>query len=216
MKKTLLVLALSGAAALAQAGVIDFNPPASVCNNAADGYGSIVGCTNYGSIAQSYGDVAGVLDVRYSAPRVSDTSLSWWDANYNTLRGVAWAVGGDGNSAARIDLVPLNGQAVTLGHFDLGAYADTTRGTHLTISAIDGPLLYSYDGNVGGLPGNTASSFNGSWTSLSGIRIEWSDSAYNVGIDNITYDINPVPEPSAWLMLSLGLFGIAVAARRRT
>ncbi|WP_332856233.1 PEP-CTERM sorting domain-containing protein [Duganella sp. S19_KUP01_CR8] len=215
MKKTLLALALSGAAALAQAGVIDFNPPASVCNNAVDGYGGIVGCTDYGYIAQSYGDVAGVLDVQYSAQRVSDTSLSWWDANYNTLRGVAWAVGGDDNSAARIDLVPLNGQAVTLSHFDLGAYSNTTRGTHLTISAIGGPVLFSYDGDVGGLPGNTASSFDGSWTSLSGIRIEWRDSAYNVGIDNITYAVNPVPEPSAWLMLSLGLLGIGIAAGRR-
>jgi hypothetical protein len=215
MKKTLLALALSGAAALAQAGVIDFNPPASVCNNAADGNGGIVACSNYGYIAQSYGDVAGVLDVQYAAPRVNSTSLSWWDANYNTLRGVAWAVGGDENSAARIDLVPLNGMAVTLSHFDLGAYPDTARGTHVTVAAIGGPVLFTYDGSVGGLPGNTASSFDGSWTSLSGIRIEWHDSAYNVGIDNISYAVNPVPEPSAWLMLALGLAGIGIAGRRR-
>ncbi|OEZ57205.1 PEP-CTERM sorting domain-containing protein [Duganella sp. HH105] len=215
MKKTLMALALGGAAALAQAGVIDFNPPSPVCSSAADGSGGIVGCTNYGTIAQSHGDVPGVLDVQYTALRVSDTSLSWWDADYNTLRGVAWAVGGDGNSAAQIDLLPLNGMAVTVTHFDLGAYSNTARGTHLTVSAIGGPVLFSYDGNVGGLPGNMPSSFDGSWSSLNGIRIEWHDSAYNVGIDNITYSVNAVPEPSAWLMLALGLGAIGVAARRR-
>jgi hypothetical protein len=31
----------------------------------------------------------------------------------------------------------------------------------------------------------------------SGIRIEWSDSAANVGIDQINFTVTPVPEPGA-------------------
>ena len=208
MRTRVMAAALWGICTVAQAGVIDFNPASAVCNNSSTGNGSIVPCGDYGYIAQSYGDVAGVLDVQYSAPRLTDTTLQWWDSDYNSLRGVAWAAGGDGNSKARIDLVPLNGQGVTLTHFDIGAYANTTRGTTVTISAIGGPVLFSYVGNVGVLPANLPTSFDGSWSGANGIRIEWEDSAYNNGIDNITYEmrgVSPVPEPAAFLMLIVGL-----------
>jgi hypothetical protein len=198
----------------AQAGVLDFNGP-NVCNDLASGNGTAGACGNWVYIAQSYGDIAGVLDVRYAAPRYTDTSLEWWDADYNNLRQVAFAPGGDGDSKGRIDLVPLNGQAVTLTHFDLGAYPNTARGTTVTVSDLNGNVLMSYAGSVGGLPGNLPSAFDGSWSSMSGIRIEWQDSAYNVGIDNITYSIAAVPEPATYATMSAGLVALAMLARRR-
>jgi hypothetical protein len=205
--------ALWGICTVAQAGVIDFNPADAVCNNSSTGNGSIVACGDYGYIAQSYGDVAGVLDVRYSAPRLEDTTLRWWNANYNNLHGVAWADSSDSDSMGRIDLVPLNGQGVVLTHFDLGAYANTTRKSTLTITAIGGPVLFSGEVTAG-QPGNLATSFDGSWSGANGIRIEWQDNAYNVGIDNITYRMAAaVPEPAAFLMLALGLICMGGIAR---
>lgn len=215
MKTRIIAIALSGTCALAQAGVIDFNPAGNVCNNATDGNGAIVACFDYAYIAQSYGDVAGVLDVQYSAPRLNNYSMRWWDTDYNSLKGVAWADSNDGDSKARIDLVPLDGNGVLLTHFDLGAYANTTRDTTLTISAIGGPVLFSYTGPVGGLPGNMPTSFDGSWSSKNGIRIEFQDSAYNVGIDNITYAAAPVPEPASCAMLAAGMLTLGALARRR-
>ncbi len=102
-------------------------------------------------------------------------------------RGAAWADGGDGNSKARIGLLPLHGSGVTLPRFDSGAYAHTTRRTTMTICAIGGTMLYSYAGNVGIEPANMSISFDGSWRSASGIRIEWQDSAYayHNGVDSI-------------------------------
>lgn len=215
MKTKAIAWSLWAACAAAQAGVIDFNAANVVCSASADGYGASGACSNYSYISQSYGDVAGVLDVQYAATRLSDPySLRWWDAGYNNLRGVAWADVSDANSAARIDLKPLNGQAVTLTHFDIGAYPGTTRYTSVTVSAIGGPVLFSYGGNVGVLPANVASSFDGSWTSATGIRIEWQDSAYNNGIDNITYNISPVPEPAVFLMMLAGLVLLGGVAKR--
>jgi len=215
MKTKLIACSLLLTCAAAQAGVIDFNQPSVVCSATVDGNGPTGACGNYSYIAQSYGDVAGVLDVQYSEPRITTLySLRWWDADYNNLRGVAWADSNDANSKARIDLVPLNGQAVTLTHFDIGAYYHTTRDTTLTISAIGGPVLYTYQGPVGQMPADIASSFNGSWTSASGIRIEWQDSAYNNGIDNITYQMTPVPEPAVFLMMLTGLILLGGMARR--
>ncbi|NRR29810.1 PEP-CTERM sorting domain-containing protein [Oxalobacteraceae bacterium] len=216
MKTTLMALSLCAATTLAQAGVIDFNPAGNVCNDQTSGNGSIVACSDYAYIAQSYGDVAGVLDAQYSAPRLTEVSLRWWDANYNNLRGVAWADSNDSDSMARIDLVPLNGNGVTLTHFDIGAYSNTTRSTHIKVSAIGGPVLMFFDGAVGGLPGNMPSSFDGVWSSATGIRLEWADNAYNVGVDNVTYSMAPVPEPEAWAMLLAGLASLGLLARRRT
>lgn len=48
---------------------------------------------------------------------------------------MAWADLDDAHSAARIDLKPLNGQAVVLTYFDLGSYPGGTRVTTVTISA---------------------------------------------------------------------------------
>ncbi len=222
MKRKSIILAgllglsgLLGLAPAAQAAILTFEGDA-VCANDTAGNGAITSCGNYVHIAQSYGDVVGVIDVSYSAPRLTDSnSLRWWDNSYNTLYGVAWADSSDGDSKARIDLKPLNGQAVMLTHFDMGAYPNTTRGTTITISDLSGNVLMSYAGNIGQM-GNMPNSFDGNWTSASGIRIEWQDSAFNVGIDNITYQMtSAVPEPETYAMLMAGLAAVGWMARRR-
>lgn len=226
MNTQLLALALLNGLAVASlpaaANVIDFGavaPETAVCSSTNDGLGAITACADSDYLHQSYGDIAGVVDVRYSAPRSADTSLRWWAEDYNDLYGVAWADRSDNDSMARIDIVALQGgMGITLTHFDLGAYLNTSRSTTVTITDLaDNSVLYTFSGAVGMFGGfNFATPFNVNLSSTSGIRIEWADSAYNVGIDNITYAVTAVPEAETYALLLAGLGLVTAAARRKT
>ena len=214
MKRHLFTACLALAAGTAQAYVLDFGHAGTpICTTSPDGLGGAIGCIESRYILQSYGDVASVVDVSYSAPRIS-TSLSWWPTEYNDLDGVLWAQGGDTNSQARIELKPLNGDAVTLTHFDLGAWRYSTLNTTVNVfEAGTSNLLYTFAGAVGS--GTTHTSFDINVSSTQGLWLEWQDSAYNVGIDNVTFSVGAVPEPATWAMMLAGLAGCAAFARRR-
>jgi hypothetical protein len=220
MKLHLLAASLALVAGASQANVLDFGQSGApmLCSSTSDGLGAATACANFGYFLQSYGDVASVLDVTYSAPRINDgRSLRWWDTNYNDLYGVLWADSSDSDSRARIELKPLNGQGITLTHFDLGAYSQSTLNTTVNVFAIGSTTaLYTFTGAVGS--GLTHASFDINVSSANGLWIEWQDSAYNVGIDNVTFtvaDVAAVPEPSTYALLLAGLAACGTVARRR-
>lgn len=217
----LFVLPLLAAACSAHALSIDFgNGPSepTICSDTPDGLGALVPCSTFAYLSQSYGDVAGVSDITYSAPRVPGHSLEWWNTNYNTLYGVAFAEGGDSNSRARIEIKAVTtGTLVTLSAFDLGAYSNTTHGTTVNIYAIGGGVpLYTFVGNVGN-SSNEPTHFAVNVSAVGGLWIEFQDNAYNVGIDNIQYAVATVPEPASVGLMLAGLLGIGAlsTARRR-
>jgi len=198
-------LAITGVAA--QAAVLDFgNGPAapSICSSESGGGGSFAACTNYTRINQAYGDVANVLDVIYSTPRIDNASTDtprWWDSSYSDLYGVLFAYNGDGDSLLRIELKPLNGQGVKLSSLDLGAYPATTRNSTLKVFDLTGSTEpFSFSGEVG--TGGVRTSFAcPNVFSANGIRNLY-DSARNNGIDNITYEVAAIQEPGtlrSWL-----------------
>lgn len=216
-----LALALLPACCLAlpaQALTLDFgNGPAApaLCSGTLDGLGSAQTCGNGLGVLQTYGDVAGVVDVSYTDVRSPTESLRWWDGSYNNLYGVLWASGSDADSHARIELRATDPTAlVTLSSLDLGAYANTTRNTELTVYALGGGTpLFTYTGVVGQQPANLATTFTPGVSAVGGLWIEWRDSAYNVGIDNINFSVSVVPEPAAcWLMLA-GVAGLVLRRR---
>lgn len=220
MKNMILAVGLLAATASAQAHILDFgNGPtaAGFCSGNSAGTGALQTCGNSGWINQSYGDVAGLVDVVYSQPLQSgNPSLKWWDTAYNNLYGVLWADGGDGpNSYARIDLVAQNATGLLLKGFDLGAYPNNSRATDLKVFDLgSSQLLYEYKGSVGGLAGNMPSHFELNLSSAAGLRIEWRNTAYNVGIDNIEI-LSAVPEPGSYALMLGGLGLLGGVARRR-
>lgn len=218
MKRTLALASLALVAGTSQAYVLDFgNAPSApaICSSTMDGLGSAVTCSNWQRVLQSYGDVAGVVDVGYAVPRSGDNrSLAWWDHEYNDLYGVLFADGGDGNSQAQITLAPQGGGAVRLTHFDLGAWSNTTRGTTVAVYEIGNPTaLFSYVGNVGS--GSSHTSFDIDVSSAAGLQIVWQDSAYNVGIDNVTFTVGVIPEPATYALMLAGLAACGAVVKRR-
>jgi hypothetical protein len=220
LTQMLLALSSLAAATAANALVIDFGTGPDVpdiCTSASDGSGSLVACGNYGYISQSYGDVAGLVDVSYSAPRQpSPNTLYWWVSNYNNLYGVAFAPSNDADSQARIEIKALQpDSAVTLSSFMLGAYPSSTLNTTVNVTTIGGgTTLFSYSGPVG-TGSVSATTFTPNVSASGGLWITFQDSAWNVGIDNINYTVTAIPEPATVAMLLAGLAGLALRARCR-
>ena len=230
MKRALIAASIALFAGASHAYTLTFDPQANNCTGNSNGTpaGDPACSTNGLYILETYGDVPGVVDVTYSQPdQQTFQTLRWWNADYNELLGVLWADGGDGPAShARIELQALGGP-LTLTHLDLGAYSHATLGTHLTIwdlANVDKPLstpLFQYNGDVGvnshTPPADHSNSFDFAFVSAAGFRIDWQNSAYNVGIDNVTFDAAAViPEPETYAMFMAGLALLGFVAKRRT
>lgn len=189
-------------ASTAQAAVLTFD--GDICAGGTS-------CQNSEAIDQTYGDIAGQLDVAYSSG--GNQPMQFWSDQYSDLTNVAYGSG----AGASVLLTPLSGYKVTLNGFDLGAWPLTNRTSQVTIREIGGGVLFSSGAIT--ISGQTRSQFSGSYTSASGIEINFGPDNFNVGIDNIDFTVNAVgggaiPEPGTWALMIAG-FGLAGGALRR-
>ncbi len=191
----------------------------NICTTNIDGSPSASSsCSSNGLyIRETCGDVPGVVDVTYSQPDQLDTrTLHWWADDFNELHGVAWADGGDGaGSHARIELQALGGP-LALTHFDIGAYPHAQRKTIVDVYDLANTALplFHYAGPVGAL--DHSMPFDFAFASSAGFRIDWQNSAYNVGIDNITFaSAAAIPEPQTYAMVIAGLALLGFVTERR-
>ncbi len=170
-------------------------------------------CIDFAALDQTYGDIAGQLDVVY-AHRVSggnaasdEAFLKSWGTAYSDLLNVAWGGFGRNSGVSEIALIPNAGFQVTLNGFDLGAWPNTDRGSQYSIYDSAYTLLASSGAIT--IDGTVHSHFPFSLTNASGLIVQWGPDAYDVGIDNVDFTVQrvtaSVPEPTTGFLLSSGL-----------
>lgn len=206
--------------------------PSAAATTTLDFSGAICGasgaesCSNSATIGQSYGDSA-VLDVGYRSI-VSSTNatyqnfLKYWSASYGDLSGVVW--GGDDPTTIRseIKLTPIAGYEVALLSLDAGCYLNRASCQTLDYDISSGSGTGIAAGSTATLfPGHATLAVNSAYFS-DGIFLRWGPDSYDVGLDNIVFDVRAiappsvggVPEPSSWALM-IGGFGLVGGAMRR-
>jgi hypothetical protein len=178
---------------------------------------------NYGDIPTNHGSrgAGGEGDpnvaVSYSGSNGTTTHLDFWNNDYGDLTKVAYSP--SNGTMARIDLAADPGWVITSLSFDLAGYSNT----NLSARSIKYRLGQTGEDLVdytvkGAAPAPRHSTFSvmvpqGASTAY----IEWGLN-WNIGIDNITFDVakvqRPVPEPTS-LALLVGAAGLAAIRRRR-
>ena len=166
-------------------------------------------CADGSTISQSYGDVAGVVDVQYNwninafSLGAAGAEMRFWATGFSNLTNVAYSSDGNGNGSAvsEIFLRPLNGRTVVLNSLDLGAWSGSQPGG-LTIVDGSGSVLFSTGSTTIGSNHYTF----GNISSTTGIGILVQD-PYWVGIDNIQFIVH-TPGPT----VGAGLPGLVFAS----
>jgi hypothetical protein len=209
-------LALGLAAMPASALVTTLDFAGNICGAAGDQT-----CSNYSQIGQNYGDSA-VVDVQYRSITTAtgmtyEPYLKFW-TGYGDLPGVVWGGAGQTGFASEILILPAAGYEVSLSGFDFATYLGRSPSVPFTISSISGTEIFNQTLLTNSPSHNTLTI--GSRYFAEGIRLAWGPDGYDVGLDNISFDVRavsvaPVPETSTWALMVLG-FGTLGAAMRRS
>jgi len=208
------ILLWSSLAPLAVGGLIisgGLNPAQAYTNTLTF---SGLGLSNASLIPQSYGDVPGVVNISYRSvfPFGSNDTftpdLSYWNDLYSDLTDIAYSPSSDSTGTGEVAILPAAGYKVKLLGFDLGSWPNLSRTSQAAI--YDGTLSTQLlDYGTFTVSGITASSFAPNLQSSNGLRIQWGPSAFNVGIDNISYELTPIDPITSSVPGPLPALGVA-------
>lgn len=132
--------------------------------------------------------------------------LDFWNTGNGDLTKVAFA--SSNGYAAEGSITAASGYAVRLLSFDLAGWPSSDRtNTFMQLTDAAGTTLLNYaaSGPVaiqGDAVGAQHSAFAPNLVAGT-IRIQWGND-WNVGIDNVQFQIVPIPEPPVWALLATG------------
>lgn len=206
LRKLLIIMATGGlmvASTVSQATVLDFNyTTTQLATGDQFGNGALLPLGSSGYISQSYGDVAGVLDVSYRYFNSSNqytSSLQTWATGYDELQYVAWTGSSAGGDRAEVELASVNGSIVTLNSFRLGSWSSVGKEETVRVFEIgNNTPIIDFTGLIG--VNNLSNLFNINASSTSGFLIEWTNPWWTA-IDSVEHTVVPVPA-SIWLFAS--------------
>jgi hypothetical protein len=170
------------------------------------------------TIPGNYGDTARV-DVSYASINnvtgARTQGLNWYGKGYGDLEDVVWGGFNERNFTAEIRIEAAPGFELSLIDFDFATFANIARSAPFSITDLAGNIV-SAGVHFTGWPTHSNLAVNSAFGS--GMIIRWGPDSYNVGVDNIRYEVRSlaavVPEPSSWAMMIIG-FGLAGAGLRR-
>lgn len=214
--KTLFAFTCLAAAGTASAATTTLDFAGAICGVAGN-----QACGNSSQIGQNYGDGTGI-DVSYRSI-IANTGgtyepfLKYWQANYGDLTGVIWGGAESVNYISEIVLTPLAGYEVSLSGFDFATYVGRSATGVFSITSVGGNVIYNGALATNYPLHNSLSVMSAYFTD--GIVLRWGPDGYDVGLDNISFDVRAtagaVPEPESWALMIAGFALVGGAARRR-
>lgn len=177
-------------------------------------------CSNGSFLSQSYGDIAGALDVSHQGLNLDkstyEPALKYWTSGYSGIGHAIWTGGNDMSFIAEMRFAPAAGYKVALQSLVFGSYANSSPGSSFVVlDALTLGTLYS-SGRFNPAAG-TAAEFTlpSSVASSNGLILRWGADAYNMGLGAVSMSVTPVPEAETWAMLLAGLGVMGTVVRRR-
>jgi hypothetical protein len=204
--------ALAASPASAALTVLDFSGDACVTDP----------CGTGSAISQSYGDGLGVdvsYEVRIFTGLPSDEPLKYGSTGYGDLSGVVWGGLNQTDYFSRITFTALPGYEISLRSFDIATVDGLSPQSPVLVESLGGTGIFADDVDTL-FPGHNAVAVNSSYFT-DGIVLNWGPDGFNVGLDNIAFDVRAigggpgVPEPATWAMMILGLGAAGSVIRRR-
>lgn len=218
MKHTILIFALASAT-ISHATVLTFDITGATSGSILpQGYGDNVTSTTMGSF--SYGMGTGFtpdVTVDYVGSPGNQADLNFWATGYNDLVNVV-EYEPDGAPEFSLVFTATNGQAVRLESFDLGNFGGAITLPSLTITNENNVVLWQMT-NIA-MPGSNLPhiSFNpnvaGTMLTLKADISGLGGASDNVGLDNIAFGQEAVPEP--FTMAGIAGLGLLAARRKRS
>lgn len=165
--------------------------------------------SNGSVISAGYGDIPNALSTEFSCE--DGSRARYWKDDYSNLDGVAY---GCSSSSTEIVFKPEPGYSLKLLGLDFGAYS-SDRDSKLRIS--EGSTVLLEEDPMQALI-SQRKSYDFDSISIAGgseLAISWGPDSYNVGIDNIRFQLIGVPAPLS-LAGALGAFHWSRRLRSRT
>ena len=204
--------------------------PVAAATTVLDFAGNICGaagaspCSDGTQIGQSYGDSAGI-NVAYrsiltSNDTTAETNLKAWAGNYGDLVNVVWGGFDAANYRSEITLTPAAGFEVALISLDAGCYLNRASCQILNYDIRSGVgALIASGATPTMFPSHATLAVNSAYFA-SGIVLSWGPDGYDVGLDNIAFDVRGiaapgVPEPATWALMIGGFFVVGGAVRAK-
>lgn len=206
--KRLLTIGMVAVAAFSQATILTFDVTGNTVGVFMDdAYGDNVTAATMGNFGYDISNgITPDVTVSYSGGTAGQ--LSWWSTGYSDLTNVIYYEP-DGSSPMRVTFTGSNGQNAVLNSFDLGNFGGEVTLPGLTVRDGSGNLLWSALNVTVPIFTSPALNFNVGGVAAEVLVLEvdltgLGSSSDNIGLDNISFSQEPVPEPMTLVALAAG------------